>query len=96
MVAGAVLTDECREAAVQLGAEPGRVPTMWAEFVDYWVGVPGQRGVKLDWLATWRNDVRRKLERGTGNGRAKQQSLSDTAFDLAEQARSRERAAGLI
>ena len=40
---------------------------MWAEFVDYWVAVPGQRGVKLDWLATWRNDVRRKLERETAN-----------------------------
>lgn len=30
------------------------------EFVDYWLGVPGQRGVKLDWPATWRNWVRRK------------------------------------
>jgi hypothetical protein len=28
------------------------------QFRDYWISVPGQRGVKLDWLATWRNRVR--------------------------------------
>lgn len=31
-------------------------------FRDYWLGVPGQKGVKTDWLATWRNWVRRALE----------------------------------
>jgi hypothetical protein len=29
-----------------------------AEFKDYWVSVPGQKGCKLDWEATWRNWVR--------------------------------------
>lgn len=29
-----------------------------AEFVDYWIGVPGAKGVKLDWDATWRNRIR--------------------------------------
>jgi len=28
-------------------------------FADYWHGVAGPRGVKLDWPATWRNWVRR-------------------------------------
>jgi uncharacterized protein YdaU (DUF1376 family) len=28
------------------------------KFRDYWLGVPGQRGRKLDWPATWRNFVR--------------------------------------
>jgi uncharacterized protein YdaU (DUF1376 family) len=28
-------------------------------FRDYWIAVPGQRGVKLDWDATWRNWIRR-------------------------------------
>ena len=32
------------------------------EFVDYWVGVAGVKGVKLDWVATWRNWIRRKAE----------------------------------
>ena len=40
------------------------------EFVDYWIAVPGQRGVKLDWNATWRNWIRRNARRhnGTQNG----------------------------
>lgn len=29
-----------------------------AEFVDYWRGVSGQKGCKLDWPATWRNRMR--------------------------------------
>ncbi len=28
------------------------------QFRDYWVAQPGQKGVKLDWAATWRNWVR--------------------------------------
>lgn len=28
------------------------------QFKDYWVAQPGQKGVKLDWAATWRNWVR--------------------------------------
>ena len=27
-------------------------------FRDYWIGVPGSKGCKLDWAATWRNFVR--------------------------------------
>lgn len=27
-------------------------------FQDYWQGVPGSKGVKLDWEATWRNWIR--------------------------------------
>lgn len=34
-----------------------------AEFVDYWRAVPGNRGVKLDWHATWRNSIRKTAER---------------------------------
>lgn len=29
-----------------------------AEFCDYWLGVPGSRGCKLDWPATYRNRLR--------------------------------------
>lgn len=32
------------------------------KFRDYWVSVPGQKGVKLDWEATWRNWIRTHLE----------------------------------
>lgn len=30
------------------------------EFVDYWRGRPGRGGEKLDWIATWRNAMRRE------------------------------------
>ena len=31
---------------------------IWVQFVDYWASVPGSKGTKLDWFATWRNWVR--------------------------------------
>lgn len=33
------------------------------EFCDYWRGVPGAKGRKTDWVATWRNWMRRNHER---------------------------------
>lgn len=33
------------------------------KFRDYWLAQPGQKGVKLDWTATWRNWCRRSAER---------------------------------
>jgi uncharacterized protein YdaU (DUF1376 family) len=33
---------------------------VWAQFKDYWTAQPGQKGVKTDWAATWRNWVRRQ------------------------------------
>jgi hypothetical protein len=29
------------------------------KFIDYWTSQPGQKGVKTDWVATWRNWMRR-------------------------------------
>ncbi len=43
----------CRTARPDL--DPDKVA---AKFADYWHGVSGKGGVKLDWLATWRNWVR--------------------------------------
>lgn len=36
----------------------------WERFRDYWSAVPGKDGVKLDWLATWRNRVRDRISNG--------------------------------
>ena len=33
---------------------------VFEEFKDYWSSVPGLKGVKLDWDATWRNWVRKQ------------------------------------
>jgi hypothetical protein len=56
LLPGATLSPEDRQFALDHGVtDPGRA---WAEFIDYWISVPGQRGTKLDWSATWRNRVR--------------------------------------
>lgn len=34
-------------------------------FCDYWRSVSGSKGIKLDWVATWRNWMRRENERRT-------------------------------
>lgn len=44
----------CEQEAPEL--DPDK---LFAQFRDYWTGVPGQKGVKLDWAGTWRNEVRR-------------------------------------
>jgi hypothetical protein len=65
MLAGAVISDVDRQFARAHGHSAETILTMWAEFVDFWIGVPGQRGCKLDWPATWRNRVR-NLSAGRG------------------------------
>lgn len=46
--------------ARDLGLDVDRVTDT---FRDYWRAQPGQKGVKLDWSATWRNWCRRDAER---------------------------------
>ena len=41
------------------GVDPHRT---LARFRDYWTAQPGQRGVKADWQATWRNWCRREAD----------------------------------
>jgi hypothetical protein len=36
------------------------------EFVDYWRGVAGQKGVRLDWVGVWRNSMRTKQKWAAG------------------------------
>ena len=45
--------------ALGLGFDPQSVA---AEFIDYWTGIPGQKGIKLDWSATFKNRCRQKAE----------------------------------
>lgn len=66
--ADAVLSDDDRQFAIENGVR--NPDAAWAEFRDYWIGVPGQRGTKLDWSATWRNRVRAiSTKNGGSNGR---------------------------
>lgn len=48
-----------------------------AEFVDYWRGVPGQKGCKMDWIATWRNRMREKQGRVKQFGKPKGKQVSE-------------------
>ncbi len=41
------------------GHDTGWLSLELARFRDYWAAVPGAKGVKLDWDATWRNWIRR-------------------------------------
>ena len=54
-----------RQFAAKLGLDPERI---LAEFRDYWAGVPGRQGTKLDWPATWRNRCRDIAKKAPRNG----------------------------
>jgi len=66
---GEWLTQPFIDEAIKLGVPAGRVASLWDEFVDYWAALPGSRGTKLDWLATWRNRIRQTVSKGQGNGK---------------------------
>lgn len=51
-----------------------------ASFRDYWRGVPGQRGVKVDWDATWRNWVRKAASAKQPSGKSPPSYDSDAAI----------------
>ena len=51
----------CKDERPDLNAKE-----VFASFKDYWIAQAGQKGVKLDWDATWRNWVRnQKIKPGT-------------------------------
>jgi hypothetical protein len=56
------VTDEMKAWAVEKGFGHLDLAGITEEFFDYWHGIPGARGVKLDWVGTWRNWVRRKAQ----------------------------------
>ncbi len=60
-------TDADREFTLKRGVDPDE---LLPEFLDFWMAVPGLRGIKLDWSATWRNRVRQiqTFKKGKPNG----------------------------
>lgn len=79
-----------------IGLTPIEIQAETSKFCDYWHARAGPGGVKLDWSATWRNWCRTAVERRKGNGNHRKQNLSELAFDMADEVRERERAAGII
>lgn len=59
------------------GWSADRVRKTADKFRDYWIAKPGRDAVKADWLATWRNWVRREAERTTSAAPATAASASN-------------------
>jgi hypothetical protein len=53
-------------------------------FRDYWISVPGAKGRKIDWQATWRNWVRNERSGGSNgkNGSSRADRTSATIAEL--------------
>lgn len=62
-------------AVQERGWSPADATQEGRAFVDYWIGVSGAKGVKVDWEATWRNSVRRSY-RPNGTHRPSEKRLS--------------------
>lgn len=63
-------------------------------FCDYWRGVAGAKGRKVDWVATWRNWMRREHERRTSrtsHTRARSSTTDDRAAQALEAGRDAQR-----
>lgn len=57
------------QAAADIGLTATQIDEQAARFRDYWRAVPGAKGRKSDWLATWRNWCRTARDRqGYGSG----------------------------
>lgn len=87
---GTRLPDGYRPPVEVIQQMQGEIPSVSREawlhehekFKDYWKSMPGQRGVKLDWDATWRNWMRkafghRVVESGRRTNDDKIQELMD-------------------
>ena len=55
------LPKACGEWAVSEGLSEADTRIEGEKFKDYWTGLAGSKGVKLDWQATWRNWVRKAI-----------------------------------
>lgn len=71
------LPDEAREFAVSEGISPQDTERIFDTFRDYWTAVPGSKGCKTDWPATWRNWVRREKGNGTSRRSGASRHLSE-------------------
>lgn len=63
---------------------PGLLMIELPKFTDYWRSQPGQRGVKLDWPATFRNWLR-KAHDHRGHTHGTRQPRTDRRLSAVEQ-----------
>lgn len=58
------LQQEQGEWAEGMGLDEKTIIAQASKFRDYWIAKAGDKGVKRDWDATWRNWIRTYIERG--------------------------------
>jgi len=78
-----VLPSDWGQWALDEGYPENLIRSEAEKFRDYWIAVPGQRGVKLDWMATWRNWIRRngiKVIKGGSHAKPSKQDERVAAF----------------
>ena len=84
-------TDDLTKYATEHGVDPLKFRD---EFVDYWIAVPGVRGLKTNWPATWRNRVRAVTgQTGAPNGHRGPRAFQDATKSVTEASRRLEIAA---
>lgn len=74
-----------RDYARKHGLSEQQIDREWERFQNYWAAQPGQRGVKLDWQAVWRNWILKAVDdgkRGKANGTAT--DSADDQFDWSD------------
>ncbi len=52
----------CNDLCRDLGFSKASAQNEYSKFKDYWISQPGQKGVKTDWQATFRNWLRKAAE----------------------------------
>ncbi len=70
--------DFCRQQRPELNPRD-----VFEGFRDYWIAQPGQKGVKTDWTATWRNWVRRQQAPQKTASEARQTAMAALTRGLA-------------
>ena len=63
-------SDRDLEFARELGMPESMIEREATKFSNYWLGVPGSKGVKLDWSHTWTNWCIRSIEFAASNQKA--------------------------
>lgn len=56
------ITPEMREWFTSQQLQPVNIQTATEKFIDYYLSQEGSRGVRADWVATWRNWMRKAKE----------------------------------
>lgn len=67
--------------AAKAGLSPQEAAREAEKFRDYWISQAGQKGVKLDWPATWRNWCRNAAERRPRPPPQRKRNFVDVAMD---------------